>query len=648
MTSTVALLLIEDDEDDYALVMDAIGEIANCDYEVTWTQEYEEGRALLLSGAFDICLLDHRLGARTGIELLREVRAQDCEVPIVFLTGQPEREIDIEAMKAGASDFLSKHYAGAAQLERTMRYAIERASSLTALRRLNAELRVARNQALRSSAAKSSFLASVSHELRTPLNAIIGYSELILEVIEDHAAEGVLAEIRTDIGRICDAGNHLLALVSDVLDLSKIESGRLTVSPAAVAVEPLVRETLASLDALVAANNNALEVVIPAGIGEVIADPTRVRQILVNIVGNACKFTRDGTIRVEVRERPATVDDFPGGRVDLTQAPAMIEFAVRDTGIGITEEQLGRLFESFSQADETISRRFGGTGLGLAISRRLARMMGGDIVVKSTFGVGSTFTLTLPADIRWAMGRGASAAAEVGLPEVGPPRALLLGRNAGLMRELGDRLRREGVDVVAETDAEAAAAAKLGARHVVVEIDVDDPGTLAPLVDLAGAGPAGPTLTAFLLAPSGLFGLVLHFDAILRWPWDPSRVAELVRSVAGGAAFSLFSNSEAARDEVAAIAAAEVLEVSPGADSGRSLCVLDLASSGFFSAYVFARDYSEESGRSRLLLVPGERAKVAAIDAEGELRPLVEHYGVARAQLLEELRFAVVRALAEG
>ncbi|MCA9636514.1 MAG: hypothetical protein KC420_10855, partial [Myxococcales bacterium] len=104
-------------------------------------------------------------------------------------------------MKAGASDFLSKHYAGAAQLERTMRYAIERASSLTALRRLNAELRVARNQALRSSAAKSSFLASVSHELRTPLNAIIGYSELILEVIEDHAAEGVLAEIRTDIGR---------------------------------------------------------------------------------------------------------------------------------------------------------------------------------------------------------------------------------------------------------------------------------------------------------------------------------------------------------------------------------------------------------------------------------------------------------------
>jgi signal transduction histidine kinase/CheY-like chemotaxis protein len=231
---------------------------------------------------------------------------------------------------------------------------------------------------------KSQFLANMSHELRTPLNAIIGVSEMLLE---DAQAAAQPDQIEAH-ERILRAGRHLLALINDILDLSKIEAGKLELSLESVAVVPLVEDVLATIRPLAAKNGNKVDVECPADAGVIRADPTRLRQALLNLASNASKFTERGRIRVTVTRQP---DDL--GR-------DWVSMAVSDTGIGMTAEQMGRLFEEFTQADASTTRRYGGTGLGLAISRRLCRLMGGDITVASTPGQGSTFTIRLPADAR--------------------------------------------------------------------------------------------------------------------------------------------------------------------------------------------------------------------------------------------------------
>ena len=225
--------------------------------------------------------------------------------------------------------------------------------------------------------AKSAFLASMSHELRTPLNAIIGYSEMLSEEAEESNATGILQ----DLDKIRTAGKHLLGLINSVLDLSKIEAGKMELFIETFSVERLVKEVRDVTVPLATKNRNKLSIRIEPGTGEMQADQTKVRQSLFNLVSNSCKFTSDGDVTLEVRRTP---DNF-------------IEFAVRDTGVGMTPEQIGKLFESFSQADSSMTRRFGGTGLGLAISRSFARMMGGDISVESEMGKGSCFTLRIPA-----------------------------------------------------------------------------------------------------------------------------------------------------------------------------------------------------------------------------------------------------------
>ncbi len=231
---------------------------------------------------------------------------------------------------------------------------------------------------------KSQFLANMSHELRTPLNAIIGVTEMLLE---DAQAAAQPDQIEAH-ERILRAGKHLLALINDILDLSKIEAGKLELSLESVALGPLVEDVVATIRPLASKNGNQVVLECPAAVGTIRTDPTRLRQALLNLASNAGKFTERGTIRVEVG-RQAT----EGGRDWVTMA-------VSDTGIGMTPEQMAKLFEEFTQADASTTRKYGGTGLGLAISRRLCRMMGGDITVSSTPGQGSTFTIRLPADAR--------------------------------------------------------------------------------------------------------------------------------------------------------------------------------------------------------------------------------------------------------
>jgi signal transduction histidine kinase len=248
--------------------------------------------------------------------------------------------------------------------------------------RTEEELRGAKEQAEAASRSKSAFLANMSHELRTPLNAIIGYSEMLRE---EGAAQGQ-AERSADLAKIHAAGKHLLHLINDVLDFSKIEAGKLDVFPETFAVAELVQSVVNTIRPLAEKNGDRLLVHSPRDPGLMWSDQARLRQALLNLLSNAAKFTRNGTITIEF-EREGDESD------------GWIIFRVIDDGIGMTAEQIGRLFEPFTQADSSTTRKYGGTGLGLTITRRLCRLLGGDVSVSSTPEKGSTFTLRLPVEL---------------------------------------------------------------------------------------------------------------------------------------------------------------------------------------------------------------------------------------------------------
>ncbi len=250
------------------------------------------------------------------------------------------------------------------------------------LAKRNAELAVASDQALEASRTKSAFLASMSHELRTPLNAIIGYSELLAELAEDLDQPA----FAPDLQKIRSSGSYLLTLISDILDLSKVEAGKMTVYIEEFMVAELVASAATTIRPVLPARGNALVVECAAEAGAMTSDLTKVRQALLNLLSNAAKFTADGTITLRVAATALPSDP----------AVAAVAFHVIDTGIGMTAEQIDGLFEAFTQADASTTRRYGGTGLGLTISKHFCALLGGDIVVTSTPGAGSVFSMYLP------------------------------------------------------------------------------------------------------------------------------------------------------------------------------------------------------------------------------------------------------------
>jgi signal transduction histidine kinase/DNA-binding response OmpR family regulator len=358
---------------------------------------------------------------------------------------------------------------------------------------------------------KSAFLANMSHELRTPLNAIIGYSEMLHETAQEEGREDFLP----DLEKIGQAGRHLLALISDILDLSKIEAGKMEVYLEEVDLAELIEEVRAIAAPLAAANANRLDIRVPPAPGTVSTDRTKLKQSLLNLLSNASKFTRDGCMSLTV-ERGASE----------------VSFAIADSGIGMNEEQLGRLFQAFSQADAATTRRYGGTGLGLAITRHFCEMLGGRITVESAPGRGSTFTIALPV-------RGATAAEAAAVsgplaeaPAGDSPLVLVIDDDPHARDLLVAAIRREGCRVIEVADGAAALSAARAHRPDLITLDI-----LMPRIDgwaLLAAFKADaelcdiPVIIVTMLAERGM-ALSLGAAGFLTKPVDRARLAALIR-----------------------------------------------------------------------------------------------------------------------
>ena len=321
----------------------------------------------------------------------------------------------------------------------------------------------ARQAAEAANRAKSQFIANMSHELRTPLSAVIGYSEMLGEELEDIGQAALLPDLR----KIEAAARHLLSLINDVLDISKIEAGRMTASAETFTVSDLLQDVSDSTGSLVDKKGNRFVLDTGAAgtadLGSMHQDQTKIRQCLLNLIGNAAKFTERGTITLTVRRHREEGADW-------------LSFAVADTGIGLTEEQIGRLFERFVQADDSTTRQFGGTGLGLAITRAFCRTMGGDIGVASTPGAGATFTIRLPATLRPEDAPPSEAEAHTPVEPHEQHETVLLVDDDPAARELLQRfLEREGFHVRSANDGRAGLTLARALKPRAILLDVEMP-----------------------------------------------------------------------------------------------------------------------------------------------------------------------------
>lgn len=340
-----------------------------------------------------------------------------------------------------------------------VRYYEGTVEDITERKRSEEELRRAKNAAEEASRSKSQFLANMSHELRTPLNAIIGYSELLREEAEE---EGQVHFVG-DLNKIAKAGKHLLELINSVLDITKIEAGKMELYVEAFDAAAMLRDVGATVAPVVERNGNAFAVVTPDDLGEIRTDLTKVRQSLFNLLSNAGKFTENGTIRLA------------GERTRDESGAEWLLFHVIDTGIGMTEGQCAKIFDAFTQADSSTTRQYGGTGLGLTITREFCHLVGGEVSVRSQPGGGSTFTLRLPADCAPA---GAPAAVEEAPDrEMGPvipgqPLVLVIDDDVAIHEMMRRSLQKEGYRPMCAASGPEGLALAREHRPAVIVLDV--------------------------------------------------------------------------------------------------------------------------------------------------------------------------------
>ncbi len=392
--------------DDSELVLDLVSQhLHEIGYEVNTSNSGRLALSLVTQHRPDVVVCDLHMPDLGGFEVIQALGEQPNSPPVIILSADHEVGAVLRAHRHGAFDYVLKgdDYESlttaidravshgrvlqenirleadlkATQQGLTQSLSRDLAAANVELERQVVELGMARDAAEIANRAKSTFLANMSHELRTPLNAILGYTEMIIEDV-DHAG---LRQSAEDLAKVHGAGAHLLTIISDILDLSKIDAGRVKIHVQVASAAELLNDLMQTVKPLVEKNGNTLNLALDPEIEALCTDTVKTRQILLNLLGNAAKFTRDGSISLRVTPGPE---------------PDTVEFSVRDTGIGMTPEQTARIFDAFVQADDSTSRRFGGTGLGLAISHRLCRILGGSLTVKSEAGVGTTFTAMLP------------------------------------------------------------------------------------------------------------------------------------------------------------------------------------------------------------------------------------------------------------
>ncbi|MCK8123073.1 MULTISPECIES: response regulator [unclassified Pseudoalteromonas] len=367
------LLLVEDDEDDYILTCDYLEQLDSHTFNVQWVSSPEQAIETLSKNEHDICLLDYRLGASNGLDVLKEAIANGFSGPIIMLTGQSDDELDSAALDAGAVDYLIKGEMSSSRFARAIRYALARKD-------VEGE-RVERLKAEAENRSKDRFLAHLSHELRTPLSSILGYTELLMQSDFSQQAEN-------ELGVIYRNGKHLLSLLNDVLDLSKIAADKLELTPSEVNLDSMLADVYTLMRVSVLDKGLALKFESDQALPLVARlDATRVRQILINLINNAVKFTDKGEIVVKAWTQ----------HVDGTE---MLFFSIKDSGMGIAPEKQQLIFKPFEQIADVESRSVGGAGLGLAICAELLSRMQGNISLHSEIGKGSTFTISVyPGDI---------------------------------------------------------------------------------------------------------------------------------------------------------------------------------------------------------------------------------------------------------
>jgi len=410
----IDILLVEDNPGDARLIKEFLGEVTGATFQLEWAESLSDGLERL--EGIDAILLDLSLPDSVGLDTFKIMRSKAPAIPIIVLTGNDDDALALEAVQEGAQDYLMKGQVSSQLLARSIRYAIERnridgalKSEILMHEQLEAELSLAKeelevaneelqaelvhhqklefdltkakDQALEAVEAKAAFLANMSHELRTPMNSVIGFTSLLLD-------EPLTAEQRDYVECIRNGGEALLAVISDILDFSRAEKENVVLERQPLSLRALVEESLDMV--AVQASKKGLNLVTAINYGTpdaIMGDQGRIRQVLVNLLSNAVKFTDAGDVSVSISSKY------------LGEKKRQILFAVKDTGIGIPQDLMDRLFKPFSQLEYDISLKRDGVGLGLAISKRLVELMGGEIWVDSKPGIGSAFYFTIQTEI---------------------------------------------------------------------------------------------------------------------------------------------------------------------------------------------------------------------------------------------------------